>query len=377
MDTRPETARAIRPYPWNALPTVARETAGALRDARRAVAAAIATGHLGAALSEMVGAPAVVHVSQVNVATDEAPSFGGALLALGTLDDGVRIHLELDSELARTIVARVLGRPVKLGHPRAALGAELEGALSAIVLQVARRAHGPSAPLVLSGRGAWRLEPGDRRLRIDASVTLDGAAYAARATVALRSTAPPGPIDVVAQLSSLDRLPITLPLVAAVSLLGASDAFALAPGDVWLPGDGWTARLVGAPARLVGHAILAPPSSSRGIGVKLGDGGEIVLVGQETILLDVETTMPSPNQDQTATSEVVLDAPLVVRVEVGAVTLSAGEWAALGPGDVVALGRRVHEPVLLRVGGAEVARGELVDIEGELGVRIRERSRST
>jgi type III secretion protein Q len=62
---------------------------------------------------------------------------------------------------------------------------------------------------------------------------------------------------------------------------------------------------------------------------------------------------------------------------VGAVTLSASEWALLGEGDVIALGRRVSEPVLLRIGGAEVARGELVDIEGELGVRIRERSRAT
>jgi flagellar motor switch/type III secretory pathway protein FliN len=111
--------------------------------------------------------------------------------------------------------------------------------------------------------------------------------------------------------------------------------------------------------------------------VKVGESGEIVVVGGDTVLLDVETTMQSPNQDQTATSEVVLDAPLVVRVEVGAVTLSAAEWAALGPGDVVALGRRVQEPVVLRIAGAEVARGELVDIEGELGVRIRERARST
>jgi len=94
-------------------------------------------------------------------------------------------------------------------------------------------------------------------------------------------------------------------------------------------------------------------------------------------LLDVEKPMTSPNQDETATSEVVLDAPLVVRVEVGAVTLSAAEWAALATGDVVALGRRVHEPVVLRIAGTEVARGELVDIEGELGVRIRERARST
>ena len=81
--------------------------------------------------------------------------------------------------------------------------------------------------------------------------------------------------------------------------------------------------------------------------------------------------------EDTATSEVILDAPLVVRVELGAVTLTAREWASLGAGDVIALGRRVSEPIILRVAGVEVARGELVDIEGELGVRIRQRTEIT
>jgi flagellar motor switch/type III secretory pathway protein FliN len=37
---------------------------------------------------------------------------------------------------------------------------------------------------------------------------------------------------------------------------------------------------------------------------------------------------------------------------------------------VVQSGRRLEDPVILRAGGREIARGELVDIEGELGVRI-------
>jgi hypothetical protein len=377
MDTRPPTQRSIRPYPWATLPTVPREAVGALRDARRAVAAAIDEGNIEAALSEIVGAAVAVRVAAIDVTTDDVAGFGGTALALATVDGAVRVRLELDPELARTLVAKVLARPVKLGQPRAALGPEIEGALCAIVLQAARRAHGSDRPLVLAGHGGWRLTAGERRLRIEATVTLDGEAHAARATLALAPKAPPAPIDPVTRLRSLGRLPIALPLVAAVSTFRASDAFALAAGDVWLPGEGWTAHLQGVPARLVGGAVLAPPGSARGIAVTLGDRGEIVVVGEKTILLDVETTMPSPNQDQTATSEVVLDAPLVVRVEVGAVTLSAAEWAALAPGDVVALGRRLHEPVLLRVAGAEMARGELVDIDGELGVRIRERARST
>ena len=53
--------------------------------------------------------------------------------------------------------------------------------------------------------------------------------------------------------------------------------------------------------------------------------------------------------------------------------MPAREWASLGEGDVVALGRRVGEAVTLRVGGVPVARGDLVEIEGEVGVRIVER----
>jgi flagellar motor switch/type III secretory pathway protein FliN len=60
----------------------------------------------------------------------------------------------------------------------------------------------------------------------------------------------------------------------------------------------------------------------------------------------------------------------------GAVSLTAREWAELGAGDVIETGRRIAEPVILRVAGREVARGELVNLEGELGVRIRELVRS-
>jgi flagellar motor switch/type III secretory pathway protein FliN len=79
--------------------------------------------------------------------------------------------------------------------------------------------------------------------------------------------------------------------------------------------------------------------------------------------------MPS-EPSVTSTAEALEDAPLVVRVELGSVEMKAGEWAALVPGDVVALGRRLGEPALLRVGGVEVARGELVQVDGEYGVRI-------
>lgn len=69
-------------------------------------------------------------------------------------------------------------------------------------------------------------------------------------------------------------------------------------------------------------------------------------------------------------AEIVGETPLMVRLELGALEMSAAEWAALKPGDVVQSGRRLDDPVVLRAGGREIARGELVDVEGELGVRI-------
>jgi flagellar motor switch/type III secretory pathway protein FliN len=75
--------------------------------------------------------------------------------------------------------------------------------------------------------------------------------------------------------------------------------------------------------------------------------------------------------NQTLT-DAALDAPVVVRVELGVVSLTARAWAELAPGDVIQTGHPVGQPVLLRIAGRAVARGELVSVDGELGVRVRE-----
>jgi flagellar motor switch/type III secretory pathway protein FliN len=67
-----------------------------------------------------------------------------------------------------------------------------------------------------------------------------------------------------------------------------------------------------------------------------------------------------------------MGAPVVVHVEVGSVTLTARQWAEVRPGDVLETGVTVGGPVVLRALGREIARGELVDVDGEIGVRIQE-----
>jgi type III secretion system YscQ/HrcQ family protein len=62
--------------------------------------------------------------------------------------------------------------------------------------------------------------------------------------------------------------------------------------------------------------------------------------------------------------------PVEVVCELGRVTMSGRELLELRPGAVIPVGRPLSGPCDLTVGGRVVARGELVDVEGELGVRV-------
>ncbi|MFO0908262.1 MAG: FliM/FliN family flagellar motor switch protein [Isosphaeraceae bacterium] len=64
------------------------------------------------------------------------------------------------------------------------------------------------------------------------------------------------------------------------------------------------------------------------------------------------------------------DIPVTLVVELGRLNLTLNRLADLKPGDVVELHRHSREPIELTSNGRAVARGELVQIDSELGVRI-------
>src|SRR3712207_3034852 len=66
------------------------------------------------------------------------------------------------------------------------------------------------------------------------------------------------------------------------------------------------------------------------------------------------------------------DVPVELAVELGRTRMTIGEALALGPGSIVALNRLAGEPVDLLVNGKPIARGEVVVIDEEFGLRISE-----
>jgi flagellar motor switch protein FliN len=66
------------------------------------------------------------------------------------------------------------------------------------------------------------------------------------------------------------------------------------------------------------------------------------------------------------------DVPVDLAVEIGRTRMTIGETLALGPGSIITLNRLAGEPVDLLVNGKPIARGEVVVIDEEFGLRVTE-----
>jgi flagellar motor switch protein FliN len=82
--------------------------------------------------------------------------------------------------------------------------------------------------------------------------------------------------------------------------------------------------------------------------------------------------VPAPAAGAPGDLSLVLDVPVELSVEIGRTTMTIRETLELGPGSIVTLDRVTGEPVDLLVNGRPIARGEVVAIDEEFGLRITE-----
>ena len=75
---------------------------------------------------------------------------------------------------------------------------------------------------------------------------------------------------------------------------------------------------------------------------------------------------PTPSGDL----DMVLDVPVELSVEIGRTTMTIRETLEIGPGAIITLNKMTGEPVDLFVNGCRIARGEVVAIDEEFGLRI-------
>ena len=82
------------------------------------------------------------------------------------------------------------------------------------------------------------------------------------------------------------------------------------------------------------------------------------------------STPAAPANDSRLEAVLDVDLPLVVRF--GVTSLPLRTLSSLGSGSVVDLNRAPEDPVDLLVGDRVIARGEVVVVDGQYGVRITE-----
>jgi type III secretion system YscQ/HrcQ family protein len=350
------TSVLIRPYPWHALERVPRR---ALREVRslREHPAHFVPEELSGVLTTLVGAKVEVALAGLTLGPPAR-----RLFELGLAWDQSRVTLGVEPALASALLERILARPFALPRPDGELEPSVAGALAALAVEAARRTTSEAVALTTPAVTS----PDALCARVN--VHVEGRPYTAYALAALEPT-PTRRLD-RPSLSALGELMLAVPLVVATSLVTRGELRQLVPGSAFVPGDQAWVDATG-----VGRGVLIAATQERGVRVELPQAGRLVL-RDETVELspdaDARDTMSEADDVNETLTDAALDAPVVVRVELGTVSMSASDWAGLRPGDVIETGRRVAEPVLLRVAGRVVARGELVDVDGEVGVRVRE-----
>ncbi len=378
-------AERARPFPWGALDATSRAEVAALRALRDWSAGHVRVADIARTLATLLDARVEVIVRRAGTSASVKAFDGGVAVVLAPAD-AARIErgivVEADGALVAAMIARAVRRPIgAIVDSSKTATSSVAGAFAAIVAATARRAHSGSALRVLAAgpsssivRDVARVEP--ELVAVEVTIVFDDEAHLARVLLP-RSAAlvSPPPRWNAGRLAAMGDIELSLQVVACASAASAAEVALLARGDAWVPGARSLVRARG--DAWSGPVCLAAPTLDFGISADLVDDGTLVLRGE---VRDIGGT-PEPvagahmndSNDTDALIEAVGEVPVVVRVEIGTAQMRAREWAALSKGDVVALGRKIADPVVLRVGGIEVARGELVELDGEVAVRIVDR----
>jgi flagellar motor switch/type III secretory pathway protein FliN len=354
---------SIDPYPWSALERISRSAARCWRQLQRRLHADAMETRVTEALSGWMREPVHLryHAMRELSAEPDGPS---ARLRLRLPANGGELTLCIDEQLVSRLVGHVLNRDVSLQNPLSDTDPCLLGVMAAIATKVAEDA-GLGMPIEIAHEPMQFDQV--QRVQLDYTLHIGSSAYTVvvGAVVPWRPTAEP---TTILDLELMGQLPIRVPVVVGVSAALREELALLAPGTAYMSGAGlWIDQ------QLVGHGVFIAPECEWGWSVALQSGGKIVLDDHTVMLKQDEpraVTTSAHSSQPLSLADTLLDVPVIVRVEVGCVTLPARQWAALRPGDVIETGQLLGEPVTLRVAGETVATGELVNVDGELGVRI-------
>ena len=260
---------------------------------------------------------------------------------------GAAGYVVMPGDVVRAIAQAVLGGPVELGAPRPLTVAERAVAVVAAAAVAVDAGidvgvepcelGGPQVPGAVAGEAAVVDVELVGAIAGAAAVVLPVAAVLAPPRLGLDELAEASPAGLAAE--------VAVPVVIARARLDARSVAGLRARDV----------------------VIADPVGARGIvRLPMGRGGATGALAPSGGGVTVLTPYRRDPMDETLGDDATLD----VAVAIGDLRLSVRALLELAPGQVLELGRPLGSQVELRVGSRVVGRGELVDVDGGVGVRV-------
>jgi type III secretion system YscQ/HrcQ family protein len=356
----------VRPFRWEAVRRVSRLEAALLgavarqlaperpeHGAWRSIDAALSGALGGAAPRLEVGVPYTFPPRELAARVAGIPS----AMARVVRADGRGFAVVVEATLAARLAAAVLGAGSReLAAPRAATPAE-RGVL-AFLVAAALDARGASSFVVDAiVDDVHALAP----LFADPSIVgVEGILYAGEARGRVRFFMPESLLTAApparpAGGERLGRMAVRLEIVAGHARVAARELAQLSPRDVVLL-DRWSVGRNG-------QGVVRLACGKGSFGATLA-GGTLTVTSAWDRGGEIMTKSADPSM--------VEELPVELACRLAEITLTARDVLDLAPGAIVPLGKPPGTGVELVSGGRVVARGELVEVEGELGVRVLE-----
>ncbi|CAN5876396.1 hypothetical protein BH11MYX2_BH11MYX2_32060 [soil metagenome] len=320
----PLGAPNFSPFPFGSLPTWSRAEAALASDVARRLRGRARSP---AKLTALLGGSAIVRV-EVTRAGAARVDPTAALAEVRV--DGLSVLAAAPSMFIREVAQRLLGGPPELAAPRPLTGAE--SGIVALVVAAALEDAG------LRGDVWPVVDIDDARRRFAAcgqTVELAIGEGAARTSVVL---AIPAAMRLAHPPPHWPSWQFDLPVVVGACILAREDLSRLRVRDVIV-----VERRI---ALRVGPGDIALEATAGAVEAKVANG----YVPRPMVMAD--------------------DAQLELTVQLATTRLTLRQLSELAPGAIVSLGRPLSGPFEVRAQGRLIGQGELVDVDGELGVRI-------
>lgn len=167
-----------------------------------------------------------------------------------------------------------------------------------------------------------------------------------------------------APLASLvdDSLPVPLRAELGFTRLIASEAADLVRGDVLLMDVFFPAA---------GRALWLSADGTRGVHVSWPAPAEVATPTRLSVIQPWTETMPASPDTPLAETAALDSVPVRLSFDLGEVSMTLAQLRALQPGQTVDLGHPLAGAVRIRANGALVGEGDLVEIDGQIGVSVR------